>query len=164
MRINTVKAARKDQGTCESCGKPIRRGDGYRWVKRRYGPKRSRHLTCPTWKRWQLTGSEILASAWVIADEEVPEFGTLEEARDFANDLADRIEAELVELIQEKMDNIEAGFGHTEVPVWYDLDDRRTLYEEWAEIVRYCLDSFDEDGDAEEWREAIEGALGECPE
>jgi len=59
MRITTVNSARKDQGPCESCREPITKGQGYRWLKSRYGPKRSRHTTCPSWRPSEMTGSKM---------------------------------------------------------------------------------------------------------
>ena len=38
-RINTVKKARKDQGNCRACGKPILAGPGYKYKEPRYGGK-----------------------------------------------------------------------------------------------------------------------------
>jgi hypothetical protein len=32
-RVNEVKKAAKDQGLCRICGKPINKGDAYRWIK-----------------------------------------------------------------------------------------------------------------------------------
>lgn len=43
-RTNTVKSARKSQGGCCVCRKPINIGDPYKWVKPRY---RGKIVACP---------------------------------------------------------------------------------------------------------------------
>lgn len=59
MRTNHVSKARKGQGTCESCRQEIAKGQAYKWIKSRYGPKRSRHADCPSWRPSEMTGSKM---------------------------------------------------------------------------------------------------------
>lgn len=81
-----------------------------------------------------MTGSEILATAWDIADDDWSQGDTLEDFEAMRDDAVERIE-ELVDLIDEKLSNIEDGMGHTDVPVYYDLEERRDMYDEWRDAV-----------------------------
>lgn len=68
-RITLVQKARKDQGSCESCGNPINAGDSYRWC----APggigarKRKRHATCPVWRPSELSSSKMV-TAWAARE------------------------------------------------------------------------------------------------
>lgn len=59
MRVHIVKKARKDQGDCGSCHKPIVAGDGYQYIAPRYGPKKKRHIGCPSFRPSEMTSSKI---------------------------------------------------------------------------------------------------------
>lgn len=59
MRVTTVTAARKAPGNCEACGKPIEVGQGYKYIKPRYGRRRVRHDGCPGWRPSEMTSSKL---------------------------------------------------------------------------------------------------------
>lgn len=102
--------------------------------------------------------------AWDLQDQDLPEIETYEDLVSAADELADEID-EIKNLIQEKLDNIESGMGHSYAPIYGELEDRRYGYEAWAEEVRNVPSSFDEeDFDPDEGREALEGALSNSPE
>lgn len=139
--------------TCGACGIDIDKGQRYRSWSPRNAPRHIRHLDCPPPPRSAMTGSEILAAAWDIADDDLGlELATLtreewEEARD---DLYERINSDVVELIQEKLDNIESGMGHTYAPVYEELDERRSMFEEWADDIQNLDSDSYNDGACEE--------------
>lgn len=45
-RIHIVKKARKDQGFCLGCRKPILAGDSYSWIEFRFGGRRVKCASC----------------------------------------------------------------------------------------------------------------------
>lgn len=170
------------------CGRTIEKGEQYRFWAPRYGARQTRCMTCPPPSRSALTNSEILSTAWDIADGsiEAEDQSDLESQRD---ELAERV-GEIVEMIEEKMGNIESGFGHTDLPIYSELEERRDGYEQWQEAISQvefssfeeanedeCSEcglaqedhgedtdhefeaSFDLDGAIEE----LENALSECP-
>lgn len=192
MRVTTVQAARKPQGTCGRCGITIDKGDSYRWWKFRYGGRRIR-CTKPTCapKRSELTQNEVLGTAWDLADSDLPVMG---EPDDFDEQVADAVNTigEILDMIQEKMDNIEQGFGHTSVPAYEELEYQQSDIEDWQQTVEALAsddfmedseecsecggdeDSHDEDDvdhafqaeqefDYETAHEALVQALSECP-
>lgn len=133
---------------CGSCREAIPHGEQYKlWVPR-YKPRMVRHMTCPTPPRSAFTNSEILSMAWDLADGS---WDVMEDKDSFTSqveDVANGIE-EIVDVIQDKLDNIESGFGHTELPVYEELDERREMYEEWQrEVEELDADEFEEEGDA----------------
>lgn len=65
-RINHVKKAMKDQGSC-SCGKEIKKGDSYKWIKFRFGGRRVRCESCQ-FKSSDLTQSEFLGQVYDLND------------------------------------------------------------------------------------------------
>jgi len=70
MRINIVKSARKAQGHCQSCGKEIEVGQGYRWIKFRYAGTRKRHLDCPNFRPSDMTNAKYAAVYAAIENAE----------------------------------------------------------------------------------------------
>lgn len=163
---------------CGGCHERIPPGSMYRyWTPNNRG-KVIRCTNCPIPSRSFFTSSEILGMAWDIADQTPPDFETVEDFEDWKSEVAAGI-ADIVYLIQGKMDNIESGFGHSNIPVYQELEDRMYEYESWQEEVEsYQVDLPDDseyqnpDDDQsdymEEVREALSDAaydvLGMCPE
>ncbi len=159
---------------CGSCQKIIESGEQYRKWKPRY---RGTVVRCMapacTPPRSYFTSSEILSQAWDIADKEVPTFESVEDFESWCEDVAGSIQ-EIVDLIQEKQDNIESGFGHTSLPVYEELDERRYMYEEWMEAASTAASNLDLSDESEESEDEIDltellmdaaaEVLGECPE
>lgn len=121
---------------CGVCHRQIAKGEEYRFWQPRHGARHTRCMTCPPPSRSIMTGSEILSMAWSIADEapDLPEGSTESDADTVASDLAEQI-GEIVSLIEEKLDNIESGMGHTDVPVYEELEERKSGYEDWQQEV-----------------------------
>lgn len=126
MRINFVKSARKPQGNCESCGKPIEVKTPYKWVQARFGPKRSRHEDCPGWRPSELTGSK-LATAYEgqeDAEDALDELklesyldapdSLVEDLQSISNDCAERYE-ECGQDYQDGLDNMPEGLQEGDV-------------------------------------------------
>jgi hypothetical protein len=136
MRVTTVQKARKPQGECDKCREPIKAGDGYLWWKFRYGGTRRRCLKpeCAP-KPWDLTQNDTLAAAWMLSAEEVPTFETADDFEEARDDLANRVRDEVLELIQEKMDNIEQGFGHTGTASYEEQEGMYGEVERWSDDI-----------------------------
>lgn len=70
MRIHHVKKARKTNiGNCQSCGKPIKKGDAYKLIKPRYGAQKNRHEACPDWRPSEMTSSDKLSTLYAAQEE-----------------------------------------------------------------------------------------------
>lgn len=133
---------------CAACSNPIVPGTKYAWWKPRYGGKRVQHDSCPNPPRSFFTSSEILGMAWDISDSPIEAPESMEDAEDVRDDYYEQVQ-EIVDLIQEKLDNIESGFGHSNLPIYEELDERRGMYEDWAEEIRSLdFDQFEEDSEA----------------
>ena len=114
-RITIVKAAQKNQGECGKCGAKIKKGDGYKWWKFRYGGRRVRCLKpeCAP-KPSDLTQSEFYGTLYGIqepVEEALESFRNGGELGDLAsalNDAAGELR-ELGEECQGKLDNMPEG-------------------------------------------------------
>jgi DNA repair ATPase RecN len=71
-KINHVKKAAKDQQNCGRCGTEIKKGDAYKWIKPRYGSKKTRCSVC-AFRNSDLTGSDKLSRVY-SAVENVEDF------------------------------------------------------------------------------------------
>lgn len=115
-RINTVKKARKAQGSCSKCGKVIAVGDAYKWIKPRYGAKRVACSGC-SFSDSDLTSSEKLGQVYDArdeADELVSDWDgqDVEELRGYLQDAAEQIRevaTEYQESADAIMDNFPSG-------------------------------------------------------
>lgn len=130
-RTNYVKKARKAQGKCEVCGKPIAPGDAYKYIEPRYGPKRVRHTTCRDWRPSE-TSSSKMTTIWAAQEA----FGdtTFTDRADIAaavNEVAEAARS-VGEEYNESAQNIEDGFGH-EVPMSEELREKGDELEQWAD-------------------------------
>lgn len=164
-RLTIVQKSRKPFKCMGPCQKEIPIGSQYRRWRMNYRADHVRCMNCPTPPRSFFTTSEILAAAWDIQDG--TDLGPHEGYDDFVAACGEVAEAiqEIVDLIQEKQDNIEQGFGHTQIQAWEDLDERRAGYESWAEEVEAVPNNFDEDDfDPEDARDALAEAIGNGPE
>ena len=134
-RITTVKSARKSPGSCQVCEKEIHKGDSYLWWAFYRGAKNIRCLDHKP-KRSETTGSETESMALQISEglklAETPD--TADDADSLKADIVEEIEA-IKEVIQEKMDNIEGGFGHTDVPSYYDQEELLDAYQSWGDEI-----------------------------
>jgi uncharacterized protein YoaH (UPF0181 family) len=147
-RITYVKSARKDQGTCQKCGKPISAGDPYKWVAIRPTPRSSRKYkrcaSCPNWKPSELSSSKLAAIYAVQEDFEEYNFETFEDIQSFMESAGDAIR-DVAEEYRESAQNIEDGFGH-ETYVSQELADKADTLEGWADdVAAWYGEEWDED-------------------
>lgn len=156
MKLNVVKAANKDQGTCGKCKKEIKKGDGYLWWKGRYGP---RHVRCPSCRpRASELESNEKVSALLAAIEDA-EAGIdrwlslattdLSDLQTTANEAAEAVR-EVSEMFLEGQQNIEDGFQHS-TSQSDEMGERGEALEESASnLESLSLEEWDENGGDEE--------------
>lgn len=147
-RVTTVKSARKSPGSCQVCQKEIVKGDSYLWWAFYRAGKNIRCLDHPP-RGSETTGSETesmsLAIDEAFATEVTPE--SSEDAEELRDSIVDQVQ-EIIDVIQDKMDNIESGFGHTEVEAYYFQEEQHDAYDSWMdEIGNLDIDQFSDDGD-----------------
>ena len=143
MRVTKVNKARKGQGNCQAvgCEVVILTGDSYLWWKPYRSVKRIRCLDHPP-RPSETTGSESESMMLAIGEGLVQEDPQTE--KDFetlVSDATDQIQ-NILDMIQEKMDNIEAGFGHTEIEAYYVQQEQWDAFDSWMTEV----DGFDVSG------------------
>lgn len=164
MRVYTVKKARKDQGTCESCREPINAGMAYKYVAPRYGPKRKRHQDCPYWKQSELTSGKI-ATAYA-AQEDAHEALESVSWPDEDEDPVSTVESDIQEILsacaegaQECMDDYQEGLdampeGLQYGPVGEEIQAKIDALSEWID----SLGSWSPDG----YPETVGDACNKC--
>jgi len=174
MRVNRVKKSRKEQGTCGKCGVTLPAGGAYIWWKFRYGGKRKRCTKPECYpKRSDLTQNEVLTALYDLQDDiddRIAKSGSVEDLGEIRDDAGEQIQ-EIIDVIQEKLDNIEEGFGHTSAPIYEELDSRRDEYESWmseiegVEFDEYDSDEYDDrDGWVEAQRDVLRDLISSSPE
>ena len=135
MRINTVKKARKDQGTCSGCGKEIKRGDSYTWIKFRYGGKTKKCGSC-IFKASDMTSSDKLSRIYaaqenaVEAIEDLDVSDNIEDISSVLEELASEVR-EVAQEYQESADNIRESF--TESSTADECEEKAQVIEDWAD-------------------------------
>lgn len=148
-RRQYVKRARKDQGTCDKCGKPIVKGDSYVWVALRPSTyssmKKKRHATCPDWKMSELTFGSLqpVYAAQEAAESALFEAKTVDDVRTAAQDFIAAIE-EYVAECQDKRDNLVDGFGH-ETQASELQQERIDGGEAWVQGVQNLVDELEDE-------------------
>jgi hypothetical protein len=134
-RVNHVKRARKDQGSCGKCGDKLPAGSGYRWIKFRYGGKRQRCLKG--------------GCAFLNAIETTSESFTPEDVRSVLETAAEQIK-EVAEEYRESAENIRENFS--ESPTADECEEKADELESWADDLESWdsgePDEFEYDGDA----------------
>ena len=114
-RVTSVKKAQKNQGECTKCGVKIKKGDGYRWWKFRFGGRYVRCLKpeCSP-KPSDLTRSEFYGTLYGLEESlnsALEDFRKGGESADLAstlNELADELR-NLGSECQDKLDNMPEG-------------------------------------------------------
>jgi hypothetical protein len=140
-KVTEVKRAAKPQSDCRGCGKKIAKGDSYRWLKKRYGPKK---VCCPdcTFKASDHTGGRL---GMVYDAQETACNAIAEWNREDVDDLTSTLEAFEQELetfadeYEESCENIREHFENSE---------KADECEEKAEQLR-------------EWQSEVESARGD---
>lgn len=126
-RVYTVKKARKDQGNCRTCGKPILAGMGYKYKEPRYGAVIKVHTDCQM-KHWYGSSSKMVA-IWEALDS----FSTDGSLGDIASDLEQLVETarEVGEEYQEGADNQREYFPDSAIAD--ENEERAQNLEQWAD-------------------------------
>lgn len=133
-KVSRINKSRKDH-KCSNCTRVIPKGASYRRWSINFGSDYLLCDNCPTPPRSRFTTSEIRATCWDIVDDDIESFETQEEFEEVVRGLAERIDEEVLQMVQEKLDNIESGIGHTDVPVYEELQDRLYELESWKDEV-----------------------------
>ena len=129
-RTNFVKAARKEQGSCVVCGKPINIGDSYKWVHPRY---RQRVVACPNCMiPYSLISSSKMAAVWDAQNACSKSVSEADSLEDIASELECLAETarEVSEEYQEACDNQREYFPDSEVAD--ENEEKAQNLEEWA--------------------------------
>ncbi len=120
-RTNYVNKARKAQGDCNYCGKPIEAGTSYKWVAIKTSPRSSRrmarHADCPAWKASELTTSSQKSAMLSACESAYDAIGawSAEDGIDALEEIVQQAAEgfrEAAEMYRESAQNIEDGFGH----------------------------------------------------
>ena len=114
-RVTSVKKAQKSQGECSKCGVKIKKGDGYRWWKFRFGGRyvRCLKLECAP-KPSDLTRSEFYGTLYGVEESlrsALDDFRKGGDPVDLAgtlNELAEELR-NLGSECQDKLDNMPEG-------------------------------------------------------
>lgn len=143
-RINTVKKARKDQGTCRGCGREIKAGDGYKWIKFRYGGKVKKCSSC-NFRSSELTSSDKLSRLYAAQEDAHDRLDgwdreDADEIRSLLEDTAQEIR-EVGEEYQESADAIREHFETSDTAD--ECEEKAQEIEGWADEV--------EGADVPEW-------------
>jgi hypothetical protein len=164
-RLHYITKARKDQGHCQKCRTEIKRGDSYKHFSFRHGGKRIYCASCMP-RASEMTQSEIKGNAYSLqedAEDRINELSSASDPEELHSALEEiREEAtssiqEIVDLIEEKLDNIESGCGHTDLPIYEELDERRSNYEDWqSEMESADVEEFSHDVQCPECGGALE--------
>lgn len=162
---------------CGKCGKEIKPGDPYKWVKPKSGPyggtKRVRCAACPSWRPSELTSSGALSSLYAAQEAAEDALGawdqeSVDDLRSILTDLAEGVR-EAGQVYRESAENMESGFGHstsmseelTEKADALDgaadeIENMESDFEEWDEDARKGDIEADETYD---WDEDPQGHL-----
>lgn len=126
-KVYTVKKARKDQGNCRTCGKPILAGMGYRYKEPRYGAPVKVHTDCEM-KHWYGSSSKMVA-IWEAQDS----FSTDGSLEDIVSDLEQLAGTarEVGEEYQEGADNQREFFPESAIAD--ENQERAQNLEQWAD-------------------------------
>lgn len=148
-RVNVVKKAVKDQGTCK-CGKEIKAGDAYKWIKFRYGGRRVKCADC-SFKASELTQSEFLSTMYDLNDR----------LEDLSGDDPSEIQSEIEDIASEfnnladetqgKYDNMPEGLQQGDTGQL--LEQRASECQDVASNLEGIDCEFDHEGAKDELRE-----------
>lgn len=138
-RINRVAKARKDQGSCGRCTKPIKAGDSYVWIKFRHGGKRKRcsDFAC-RFRQSDLTQSDKLSRVYAAQENAEDTIGALDAADEsFEDDIKSALEeaaAEIREVAQEYEESAENIREHfSESSTADECEEKANELESWAD-------------------------------
>jgi hypothetical protein len=153
MRVNTVKKARKDQGTCPACGKEIKAGDSYKWAKGRFTAKKVRCASC-NFRQSDLTSSDKLSQVYAAqegAEDAMAEWSGSPDADDDGSEAKSIMETlaeairEVAQEYQESADSIHENFSESSTAD--ECEEKAQELEQWADECEQVAEEaeFDED-------------------
>ena len=133
-RVNKVKAARKAQGNCGSCGKPILPGDPYSWTKPRYGSKKVRCSSCK-FRQSDLTSSDKLSRLYSAAE-------ALEDSADNARRALEAFAASTADQAATYLENFVERLTELKDELETQMEEVRSVSEEYQESADNILEYF----------------------
>lgn len=148
-RVYSVKKARKDQGNCRACGKPILRGMAYNYKEPRYGGIIKVHANCPMKHYWG--SSSKMVAIWEEIDSITANTIAIEVA-DALHSLADTVRG-VADEYQESCDNQREYFPDSEIAE--ENEQKATDLTDWADEIE------SEAGEAEDLIDGMEALLEE---
>lgn len=163
-RINEVKKARKDQGECSGCGKPIVAGQPYKYIEFRFGPRRVKCDEC-RFRPSELTQSKMSGalSAQEQCEDAIAGFNGVEAEGD-VSDLRQALEdaaSEIRDVGQEYRDSADAINSTAEgSSTAQDCEEKADALEQWADDIEQSANEL-EDCDHEMPEELDEDATDE---
>lgn len=154
MKINEVKKARDDQGTCGRCGTALPAGSAYRWIKGRYSARKVRCLeSACRFRPSEMTESKL--SAAYAAQETLEGFmaeWSNDDGIDNVKDACSEAAESIREVGQEYGDAAEAMGGAGE-----EMQEKADNLESWADEIESA------GNDREDFEESYDDLI-ECPE
>lgn len=157
MRVTTVTKARKaTRERCLQCGLIIESGQGYRWVKPRYGSRKVLHLTCRTFKGSETVSNDKLSTLYGYIEDAETELAELDcdDAQSFLDGVAENIR-EVAEMYNDAASAIEDGFGHSTFASEEMTDNAEQLESFASDVEGTDFDEWDEDTVSSEFDDAI---------
>src|SRR5512135_1974453 len=160
-RVHVVEKAKKDQGSCCKCHKPIKAGDKYRWLKGYKGPRKVACGDCQ-FSDSDKTGSDKLAAVYDARDSALESLKTLstgdiETLKTIATDAAEAIR-EVAGQYQESADNIHENFSESATAD--ECEEKANELEGYADEVKQAVEDIEE-FDEEDAKEEAEAEVAE---
>jgi len=160
-RITTVQKARKEAGRCGGCGTDIKKGDPYKWLKKRYGPRKVRCGKC-AFKASDHAGGRLAEVYCAMEDAEDQISGwdgeDIEELRGYLEEAATNIR-DLGEQYQESADNIRQSFSESSTAD--ECEEKAEGLTSWADEIESCdLDDYEPEGSEDQ--EPFDEKCPEC--
>lgn len=151
MRVNRVAKARKAQRPCCKCSTAINVGDSYKWIKGRYGPKRT-FCKDHSPRQSDMTSSDKLARLY-SAQESIEDAVSLDELIT-ALECAASDAREVGEEYQESADNIRETFSESNTAD--ECEQKHEDCESWADELEQAQQECEEirDRDDEDFTDA----------
>ena len=135
-RTTVVKAARKPQGKCRTCGVDINIGDPYKWAKPRYGAKA---VVCGAHQiTVSMTSSSKMVTIWEAQESFSP--GSPEKAAEELRGLAETVR-EVGQEYQDSADNQREYFPDSDVA--QENEDKAQELDGWADELESAADDIE---------------------
>jgi predicted RNase H-like nuclease (RuvC/YqgF family) len=175
-RVHDVTRAQKDQGNCAGCGKPIKKGQPYAWVKAsRFAMKFKRHPQCKPFLMTETEGNDKKAMCYQAQqdlqegiarldrfpdDDKRPDNEKAKEVMDDLRTMFDEAAGQVEEARsawEESYDNLPEGFqqGDTGMQI-EELKDQAEAYKDRLEEFPDEVEEWNyEEEDFKDWLESV---------